>query len=73
MNMSFPPRTWTRPLWHWWYRELRIARRESDKSLMDAVIFGIGFTRVTADGVNHVSYNDIIADTILAHLPRRSS
>lgn len=44
-----------RQLWKWYYRQLRIVRRESWKATMDTMIYGVGFVRVTADGfVNHI-------------------
>jgi hypothetical protein len=44
-----------RATWKWYYRQLRITRREAAKAHMDAMIFGTGFVRVSDDGfVNHL-------------------
>lgn len=45
----------SRQLWKWYYRQLRIARREAWKATMDCMIYGVGYVRVSDDGfVNHV-------------------
>jgi hypothetical protein len=49
----------TRAAWRWWYREIRIVRRECEKGMMDLMIHGSSFIRVDADGAKHVPYNDI--------------
>jgi len=44
-----------RAIWKWYYRQLRIIRRETAKANTDAMIFGTGFVRISEDGfVNHV-------------------
>lgn len=41
--------------WKWYYRQLRIVRRESTQAWMDTLIFGTGYVRVTDDGfINHI-------------------
>lgn len=60
-QQSFPPRTWTRGMWRWWYREQRIQARESMKAVMDVVLYGAGFVRIGATGVHHVPYHEVIA------------
>jgi len=57
MTADFPPRTWTRGIWKWWYRQTRISRRETDKAFMDTVLFGCGFTRVSPRRITHVPYH----------------
>lgn len=57
--MNTLPRTWTRPMWKFWYRHLRIGRRESYKAFTDAVIHGIGFTRIDVDGIHHVPHEEM--------------
>jgi hypothetical protein len=58
----FPPRTWTRGIWKWYYRQSRICARESAKAFTDAVCFGAGFTRIDANGIEHVPYNEVMRD-----------
>ena len=57
---NFPPRTWPRAVWKWYYRQSRISARESEKAFIDAVIYGAGFTRIDASGIKHVPYNEAL-------------
>lgn len=44
-----------RQVWKWYYRQLRIARREAWKASLDCMIYGTGFVRVSEDGfINHI-------------------
>lgn len=44
-----------RVVWKWYYRQLRIVRREGRKALMDAAVYGTGFYQISGEGfVNHV-------------------
>ena len=44
-----------RETWKIYYRQVRIWKREQDKAIMDAMIYGTGFVRVDSEGfVNHV-------------------
>ena len=45
-------RSWKRPLWRRWCRAERIAVREARKAALDAMVFGVGYTRMSlgADG-----------------------
>jgi hypothetical protein len=57
---DFPPRSWSRSIWRWYWRQSRIAARESTKTMQDLIIYGAGFCRIDADGVTHVPYADIM-------------
>lgn len=54
------PRTFTKPMWRVLYRLHRIAARESSKVIMDMVIYGTGFYRVSGDGINHVPLDEVV-------------
>ena len=41
-------------VWKWYYRQLRIARRECFKAHWDMMIYGIGFVRIKDGYINHV-------------------
>lgn len=44
-----------RQIWKWYYRQMRIVRRETAKASIDCLIYGTGFVRITDDGfVNHI-------------------
>jgi hypothetical protein len=44
-----------RQTWKWYYRQLRIIRRESWKATEDMMIFGTGYVRISDDGfINHI-------------------
>lgn len=44
-----------RQTWKWYYRQLRIARREAYKASIDMLCFGTGFVRISEDGfINHI-------------------
>lgn len=44
----------TKAAWKWYYRQLRIARREAFKASLDMLIFGTGYVQVKDGYVNHV-------------------
>ena len=44
----------TKAVWKWYYRQLRIARRECFKAHWDMLIYGIGFVRIKDGYINHV-------------------
>lgn len=70
-DAEFPPRTWDRGMWRWYHRQSRICARESAKVLADAVIYGAGFTKISADGVQHIPYrqamNELMDNAVFAH------
>jgi len=44
----------TKAAWKWYYRQIRIARRECYKARLDMLIYGTGFVRVQDGYVNHI-------------------
>lgn len=45
----------SKQVWKWYYRQLRIIRRETIKAHFDMMIYGTGFVRISDDGfVNHI-------------------
>lgn len=61
-NSNLLPRTMTRGGWRWWYREIRIVRRECAKALSDMMEHGSGFVRMSASGMTHVARSEIYKD-----------
>ena len=58
----------TRATWKTSYRLLRIARREANKAAQDMVLFGIGFTFISDDGVcKHIPVQDVILKRPVKH------
>ena len=51
-----------RVAWKWWYRKLRIARRESSKAFVDMLIHGSGFVQIGHD-----------VPDLIRHLPIRKA
>jgi hypothetical protein len=49
----------TQQAWYWYYRQLRIARREAWKATADMLIYGTGFIRVKDGFVNHILPNHV--------------
>lgn len=50
-----------REAWKFYYRQLRIVRRESWKAAMDMVIYGTGYVRVDDNGfVNHILPQSVV-------------
>jgi hypothetical protein len=49
----------TRTQWRWWYREMRVIRRECEKGMADLMIYGSSFIRIDASGARYVPYTNI--------------
>jgi hypothetical protein len=50
-----------RTAWKFYYRQLRIIRRESLKASMDMLIYGTGFVHISDDGfVNHILPQSVV-------------
>lgn len=49
----------TKEQWKWYYRQLRIARRESWKVCLDVMIFGAGAVRFDGEHIAHVPIQDL--------------
>jgi hypothetical protein len=58
--LTFKTRAVKRDLWLLLYRRYRIARREAMKATIDAMLYGFGFTRVTADGtIEYLPFHEV--------------
>jgi len=54
-----------RQRWKFWYRQLRIIRRESTKAHLDMLIYGTGFVEISADipdYIRHVPTQEVIIE-----------
>jgi hypothetical protein len=48
-------------IWKIVYRQMRIARKEIEKSYTDAMLYGIGYVQVSKDGkVTHIKFPETI-------------
>lgn len=53
------PRSCPRGLWRVLYRRTRVGLRETEKALADMALWGSGYVRLTAEGVEHVPIQQI--------------
>jgi hypothetical protein len=44
----------TREVWKYWYRQMRIARREAAKAVTDMMVYGSGMVKISVEGCAHV-------------------
>lgn len=54
-----------RATWKWWYRKMRICRRETSKAAVDMLVYGSGFVQMgpdIPDFVRHVPFDEWVAD-----------
>jgi hypothetical protein len=59
------PRNAPRQMWKWYYRQIRIATRESRKAFVDMIVYGSGAVRIgkdVPDFIRHVPIKELHFD-----------
>lgn len=46
--------------WKIYYRLLRIINRESNKAMLDMMIYGTGYVKIDDNGIRHIPIQNII-------------